>query len=56
MFVVTAISSHTLHFEAMYTNRALAFVTIIKKTKQKKKKKKKKKNGGSLRKRRQKVQ
>jgi hypothetical protein len=54
MFFVTAISSHTLHFEAMYTNRALAFVTIIKKTKQKKKKKKK--NGGSLRKRRQKVQ
>ncbi len=57
MFFVTAISSHTLHFEAMYTNRVLAFVTIIKKTKQKKKKKKKKKkNGGSLRKRRQKVQ
>jgi hypothetical protein len=55
MFFVTAISSHTLHFEAMYTNRVLAFVTIIKKTKQKKKKKKKK-NGGSLRKRRQKVQ
>jgi hypothetical protein len=52
MFFVTAISSHTLHFEAMYTNRALAFVTIIKKTK----KKKKKKNGGSLRKRRQQVQ
>jgi hypothetical protein len=31
MFFVTVFSSHTLHFEAMYTNRALAFVTIIKK-------------------------
>jgi hypothetical protein len=56
MFFVTAISSHTLHFEAMYTNRALAFVTIIKKTNHQKKKKEKKKKGGSLRKRRQKVQ